>query len=797
MKLKLFQKQDLARAALKDGLILSWDTGLGKTWALYLWPLLKVGFERVPREEQDRLTGLPERIRPKAPVLIVAPGDLHQQIADEGMNHFGVITRKLDSQTAFEKLTRIPGSAQTNMGVDGRPVVPPGFYVTSYTQLTTNGVTKLPDPLDWDPRTLLEWLALGIGSPVKTITDFKNKERPESFTDVCTLFAWRGLIWRDAYDLFNHSPHDTFKDLERALEREEAALASWEDDEQAGEQRKRLYDAYGILKNLCCAKRDPEFADLNRMQQDFVIREFCAVKVAEYSLNNGESREYPIGEPPPGFDPLKPETDTRPKRRIKCVFSPSLADLCYNAFDGVVIDEGVKMKGEETLVGKGVRSMTPRYRLVLTATPVKNRLPDIFRLAWWATGGKAEAHARFPYRDDTSERTKFAETFMVTERNLSKEAEAKAQGKKASGGRYKKLTAEVCNVHLLWKLFGPIILRRRKQDAGVDIVPKIRKVIRCEMGSQQKKVYQYHLEAEYRDVNGKPAMGAQLQALRIAAADPSSSHLAAQSGEPVEPCECSSLSASGGEGLGEEATLPTQNCPNCRGKGVIPLPHRSGTAYIPKAATALTLIAEILERKEQVIVFSAFNDPLDHLSRWLAEAGVRHTTLDGRVNQKARGQKAALFKKGRMDTYSIPVMGAGVECMAEGHSFHLANNVILIAYSWAYDKFKQALDRVHRMNSVKPVNVYVVLCQGSIDRKLESLVQEKGDAAELVLDGRLIGERTEEINLAELLRVARREFNDKDNSLDEALLQAEWPKLRDRLARGDAAVGCGLHRAAR
>ena len=119
--------------------------------------------------------------------------------------------------------------------------------------------------------------------------------------------------------------------------------------------------------------------------------------------------------------------------------------------------------------------------------------------------------------------------------------------------------------------------------------------------------------------------------------------------------------------------------------------------------------------------------------------------------------------------------------MAEGHSFHLANNVILMAYSWAYDKFKQALDRVHRMNSVKPVNVYVVLCTGSIDRRLESLVQEKSDAAELVLDGRLIGERTEEVNLAELLKVARREFNEKDSTLDEGLLQAQWPALRQRL----------------
>jgi hypothetical protein len=199
-------------------------------------------------------------------------------------------------------------------------------------------------------------------------------------------------------------------------------------------------------------------------------------------------------------------------------------------------------------------------------------------------------------------------------------------------------------------------------------------------------------------------------------------------------------------------------------------------------ATALTLIQEVLERKEQVIVFSAFNDPLDHLSRWLSEASVRHVILDGRVSQKKRGEKAAVFKKGRADEYSFPVMLAGVECMAEGHSFHLANNVILLAYSWAADKFKQALDRVHRLNSVKPVNVYVVLCAGTIDRKLESLTDEKTDAAELVLDGRLIGERSEEINLAELLKVARREFNEKDNTLDEALLQAEWPALRDRLS---------------
>jgi hypothetical protein len=53
-----------------------------------------------------------------------------------------------------------------------------------------------------------------------------------------------------------------------------------------------------------------------------------------------------------------------------------------------------------------------------------------------------------------------------------------------------------------------------------------------------------------------------------------------------------------------------------------------------------------------------------------------------------------------------PVALAGAECMAELHSFHLCNNVILTAYSWAFDKFEQGINRAHRLNSPWPVNVW-------------------------------------------------------------------------------------------
>ena len=54
---KRFQKTDLARLALQPGGILGWATGLGKTIAMFVWPLLKLGWLTHP-------------LRPAAPVLL-------------------------------------------------------------------------------------------------------------------------------------------------------------------------------------------------------------------------------------------------------------------------------------------------------------------------------------------------------------------------------------------------------------------------------------------------------------------------------------------------------------------------------------------------------------------------------------------------------------------------------------------------------------------------------------------------------------------------------------------------------
>lgn len=623
MKLLPFQSADLARAACHDGAILSWDTGLGKTWATFLWPLLKVGYSKI---EDGRSQMAPNsdlrspisELRPKAAVLIVAPGDLHRQIADEGWNRFRIRVTRLDSKATFRRLCP-----------DGRHLAP-GFYLTSYHELGMNGVRPLPKPV--------------------------NAGEDVSEADAAAYFEAIGLP-------------------------------------------------------------DSQLSTLTSPLSSYL---------AGTRATGPGCRHEASG--------------------IRCIVDPTLADEVANVFAAVIVDEGVRVKGDYTHIAEGVRTLDPRYRLVLTATPIKNRLPDAFWLAWWATGGWAQSHARFPYAGTTAAKGDFAATFLVNERNLTKEERADAAGKRR---RFQKLRAEVCNVHRLWKLFAPITLRRRKADAGVAIVPKQRHVVRVPFGRQQAATYEYHLHARYLDRNRRPATGAQLQALRVAAAHPASPLLTAQN----------------------EANRPT-------------LPPRSALPYTPKMAAVMELIAQCLERREQVLVGCALHDPNDYLELLLAKAGVPCVKLDGRMSPGQRGEMAAQFKTWVDGAPLIPVMLAGVGCMSEGHSFDRCRNAILPAFDWAFDKFEQFINRIHRLTSREPVNVYSVITTGTVDRKLESSIAEKGDAAALVLDGCLGNEVNEELNLAALLSEAYREFAQAERTaLCEQELAAGWPALRARLAQ--------------
>jgi len=672
LKFRPFQKDGYARLALTDGAIGGIDRGLGKSLAAYTIPALKVGFRRDVRS-----------LHPLAPVLLIVPAGLHSSISDEGELHFKNRPVALESQSDFYRLSTIDPRS-------GKRELPPGYYITSYTALASNGVSPFPKLTS---NTLDNMAALHL-------TERQAEE----------WFETRDVHYSQHYVRLEAHIGCSLSELRAKWFR----LRKMYSDEGV---RAELDEAWNTLSNITPAK-GTGYAALSPEQKFFVRHELVRATHGACAANVSEARWYPWG-------------------KVKCVYSPSLADECQDAFEAIMLDESTKMKGEETYVGVGARQMTARYRYPLTGTPIKNRLPDIFRMAWWAAGGKEEPHGRFPFGDEAEARADFSKEFLISERNLTREDE--------TNRRYVRFTPQVCNIHRCWKILSALVLRQRKEDCGEQLVPKIRHIVRVPMGKHQAEVYQYHLKAKYIDVNKKPAIGARLSSLRIAAANPASAMLKRPHGDNT---------------VGTPST------------------HYD---YTPKVSAQLKLILATLQRREQIVLFSSFLDALDVVGARLAEAGVAHLILDGRVSPSKRGRLAKQFKLGPGRS-PYPVMLASEECMSEGYSFDLANNIARSSYSWAYDKGEQAVDRVHRLTSRKPVNVWGVLCNGSIDRKLEGLNLEKGDACDLVLDGKLFGENPTEVNLAELLHVAQQEFKPGMETIDERELEKEWPELRAQLA---------------
>jgi hypothetical protein len=70
---------------------------------------------------------------------------------------------------------------------------------------------------------------------------------------------------------------------------------------------------------------------------------------------------------------------------------------------------------------------------------------------------------------------------------------------------------------------------------------------------------------------------------------------------------------------------------------------------------------------------------------------------------------------------------------------------------------------------------------GTIDEKMDALFGEKGDSSQLALDGRLVEEAIEEVDLAELLASAIRNFRPGASTVPEQGIEAAWPSLRHRL----------------
>jgi len=142
------------------------------------------------------------------------------------------------------------------------------------------------------------------------------------------------------------------------------------------------------------------------------------------------------------------------------------------------------------------------------------------------------------------------------------------------------------------------------------------------------------------------------------------------------------------------------------------------------------VLAELLDNNHKALVFSQFVDHLAILRDHLDEQGITYQYLDGSTPTKQRQKRVDAFQAGEGDVFLISLKAGGT-----GLNLTAADYVIHMDPWWNPAVEDQASDRAHRMGQKRPVTIYRLVTQGTIEEKIVELHQQKRDLADSLLEG--------------------------------------------------------------
>ncbi|WP_157008942.1 DEAD/DEAH box helicase [Agromyces laixinhei] len=143
---------------------------------------------------------------------------------------------------------------------------------------------------------------------------------------------------------------------------------------------------------------------------------------------------------------------------------------------------------------------------------------------------------------------------------------------------------------------------------------------------------------------------------------------------------------------------------------------------------------EVVAEGHRALVFSQFTSFLQLAAARLEATGVPYAYLDGSTTR--RGDVIAKFRDGDAPVFLISLKAGGF-----GLNLTEADYVFLLDPWWNPASEAQAVDRAHRIGQSKPVNVYRMVAEGTIEEKVMALKARKAKlVSSLMDDGELFSE---------------------------------------------------------
>ncbi len=352
----------------------------------------------------------------------------------------------------------------------------------------------------------------------------------------------------------------------------------------------------------------------------------------------------------------------------------------------LIVDEATLAKSADSLRGIATRRLiTAKCRLLLTGTPIKNTISDIPTLLQLTAKPKSTA---FPFPAEEDGVRRFARQFLVIEQDLE-------TGKV-------KTVPEATDIQRLHLLLSGLVLRRSKDQTGEPIPPLDIKVHEVPMSGTQIAWYKAWADDALLAAWAAIAKGKAISQLE--------KMLMLFSRLMFVVCHPTSKTA-----IGDPFPLSSLRR--------LPEP----TELTPKNLKTLELVKEALRSDAHVVLYAQTIGVFRFLSEMLERCGIKihHTvkvTKKCEIRSLPPSERVAVIEKFRREG---GVLLASISAMAYGHDLPFCNHCVIHSLPVAYDQFVQAINRIHRLTSQKPVTAHVIITPQSIDHYLFDLLLRK------------------------------------------------------------------------
>lgn len=166
-----------------------------------------------------------------------------------------------------------------------------------------------------------------------------------------------------------------------------------------------------------------------------------------------------------------------------------------------------------------------------------------------------------------------------------------------------------------------------------------------------------------------------------------------------------------------------------------------------KLSTFLEIVAELIENKHKALVFSQFVTHLALVRKALDALHISYQYLDGSCSMNDREKSVKKFQGGEGDLFLISLKAGGL-----GLNLTAADFVIHLDPWWNPAVEDQASDRAHRIGQIRPVTIYRLVAQNTIEEKIIHLHNTKRDLADTLLEG---SDQSAKLSMAELISLIK------------------------------------------